>query len=157
MIRVSRRRFLTAGAILATTGAAAIVALDGRHLFYAALTEDFTGDTLTAPEAHRLAMAGEITLIDIRRPDEWAATGSAAEAQRLDLRRDDFLDALAAAVNGDPDAPIALICARGVRSARLGNRLREAGFTRIIDVPEGMLGSSAGPGWVARGLPVARG
>lgn len=33
-------------------------------------------------------------------------------------------------------------------------RLRAAGFTQIIDVPEGMLGSGAGPGWLKRGLPV---
>jgi hypothetical protein len=35
-------------------------------------------------------------------------------------------------------------------------RLAEAGFTGIVDVPEGMLGSSAGPGWLARDLPVVR-
>jgi len=32
--------------------------------------------------------------------------------------------------------------------------LEKAGFTRIVDIPEGMLGSSAGPGWLARDLPV---
>jgi len=152
-MHLSRRKVLIAGAALAA-GGAAFVALDGRNLFYAALTEDFAGDTLTAPQAHDKAQSGTITLIDIRRPDEWAATGSAAGAIRLDMRRADFTDALTAAVGGARDAPIALICARGVRSARLGNALRTAGFTRIIDVPEGMLGSSAGPGWIGRGLPV---
>lgn len=156
MARLTRRRLLFAAATLAV-GAAAVVAAGGQNLFYSALTEDFTGDTLSAPEANERAMSGAITLIDIRRPDEWAASGSAAGALRLDLRRDDFLEALALAVEGDRTAPIALICARGVRSARLGNRLRDAGFTRIIDVPEGMLGSAAGPGWIARGLPVTRG
>ncbi|MCX8952452.1 rhodanese-like domain-containing protein, partial [Ruegeria sp. NA] len=38
----------------------------------------------------------------------------------------------------------------------LSNRLIEAGFTNIIDVPEGMLGSAAGPGWVRTGLPVRK-
>nr|WP_245398639.1 rhodanese-like domain-containing protein [Oceaniglobus trochenteri] len=130
------------------------VALDGQNLFYSALTEDFGGDTLTPPQAHDMAMANSIVLIDIRRPDEWARTGSAGPALRLDLRREDFIAALDGAVDGNRDAPVALICARGVRSARLANHLRAAGFTRIIDVPEGMLGSSAGPGWIARGLPV---
>ena len=34
------------------------------------------------------------------------------------------------------------------------DHLREAGFTNIIDVPEGMLGSGAGPGWLKSGLPL---
>jgi len=156
MSHPTRRRFLTTGAIFAA-GAIGFVAFEGQNMFYAALTEDFTADTLTAPEAHEKALSNAITLVDIRRPDEWAATGSAGGALRLDLTRDDFTEALAAAVNGNRDAPIALICARGVRSARLGNALRAAGFTRIIDVPEGMLGSSAGPGWINRGLPITPG
>lgn len=152
---LSRRKLLvTAG--LAAFGAATFVAADGQNLFYAALTEDFPGGTLTVQEAHAKAIAGEITLVDIRRPDEWAATGSGEGAQRLDLRRDDFTDAMATLVGGDLNAPIALICARGVRSARESNRLQEAGFTNIIDVPEGMLGSRAGPGWLGAGLPVVK-
>jgi hypothetical protein len=31
--------------------------------------------------------------------------------------------------------------------------LKKAGFTQILDVPEGMQGSGAGPGWLSRGLP----
>lgn len=128
----------------------------GRALFYAAVAETPPGATLSAEEAHRQAGTGEILLIDIRRPEEWAATGSAEGAVRLDMRRDDFIAALESLAQGDRDRPIALICARGVRSARLANRLAAAGFTRIIDVPEGMMGSLSGPGWLARGLPVDR-
>jgi rhodanese-related sulfurtransferase len=32
--------------------------------------------------------------------------------------------------------------------------LRKAGFTQVYNIDEGMVGSSAGPGWIARGLPV---
>ena len=74
----------------------------------------------------------------------------------IDMRRPDFTDALRAEIVGREDVPVALICARGVRSARLSQRLAEAGFTNIIDVPEGMLGSGAGPGWLKRGLPVVQ-
>ncbi len=77
-------------------------------------------------------------------------------AVAIDMRRQDFLQALNAAVAGDLTAPVALICARGVRSARLTRALVEAGYSRIIDVPEGMLGSASGPGWLAGNLPVAR-
>lgn len=117
------------------------------------LNPQFEGDALGPEDAHRLAVAGDIHLIDIRRPDEWARTGSGEGAVRIDMRDDDFVDQLLA-VAGDADAPIALICAGGVRSARLSNRLTEAGFTNIIDVPEGMVGGRYGPGWINRGLPV---
>lgn len=136
--------------------AGGFVAADGQNLFYAAITEDFPGGILAADAAHAKAIAGEITLVDIRRPDEWARTGSGEGAVRIDLRRDDFVDVVRAAAGGNLGAPIALICARGVRSARTSNQLIDAGFTNIIDVPEGMLGSSAGPGWLARGLPVVK-
>jgi rhodanese-related sulfurtransferase len=111
---------------------------------------------LTAPQAFSQAASGKITLIDIRTPEEWAETGSGAGAKRLDMRRDDFAAALDKILGGDRYRPVALICARGVRSSRLSRVLREGGYTNIIDVPEGMMGSYAGPGWLERGLPVAR-
>ena len=151
-MRLSRRVLLGGGVL----GAGAVVVAANPNWFYSLITEDVDGTTLTAPEAHAAALAGDIILIDIRRPDEWAVTGSGEGAHRLDMRRDDFEVALAALTGGNTDAPVALICARGVRSARVANRLAEAGFTRIIDVPEGMLGSAAGPGWIRRGLPVVK-
>ncbi len=113
-------------------------------------------EVLTATEAFAKAATGKITLIDIRTPEEWAETGSGAGAKRLDLRRNDFAAALDKILGGDKSKPVALICARGVRSSRLSRVLREAGYSNIIDVPEGMLGSYAGPGWLERGLPVTR-
>lgn len=109
---------------------------------------------LSAPDAHAAAVAGQIILVDIRRPDEWARTGLGAGAVPIDMRRTDFVDALLVHTGGRTDAPVALICARGVRSRGMSARLRAAGFTTIIDVPEGMLGSGAGPGWLKGGLPV---
>lgn len=121
--------------------------------FWALLTPANTGAVLSVSAAHRQALDKEIVLIDIRRPDEWIATGIGQGAQPLDMRRKDFVDALGAIVNGDLDTPVALICARGVRSARMTQRLAAAGFTVILDVPEGMLGSRLGPGWLASDLP----
>jgi rhodanese-related sulfurtransferase len=141
---VSRRNVLALGAVF---GVAAVAG-------YSQVYPSFDGRAIDAAEAHAMAQAGQITLIDIRRPDEWAATGTGDGAQPLDMRRDDFVAALSTLVKGDRNAPIALICARGVRSARLANQLTEAGFTQIINVPEGMLGSTAGDGWIASGLPV---
>lgn len=118
------------------------------------ITAEASGDgVLSTPDAHRAALAGDIVLIDIRRPDEWQRTGVGEGAVPLDMRREDFTDALLIRTEGRRDTAVALICARGVRSRGLSARLREAGFTNIIDVPEGMLGSGAGPGWLKRGLP----
>lgn len=144
---------LTRRALLLGGGLAAGLAVAGTlH----ARRDRFAGDEMTPVEAFEAAGSGKLLLIDIRRPDEWEATGIADGARPLDMRRDDFAEALAALTGGDLDAPVALICARGVRSDRTGARLAEAGFTRIVDIPEGMLGSSAGPGWLERGLPVVR-
>ena len=109
---------------------------------------------LSTPDAHRAALAGDILLIDIRRPDEWQGTGVGEGAIPLDMRREDFTEALLERTGGRTDAPVALICARGVRSRGMTARLTKAGFTNIIDVPEGMLGSGAGAGWLKRGLPI---
>jgi rhodanese-related sulfurtransferase len=106
------------------------------------------------PTAYKLAQSGQITLLDIRRPDEWRKTGSGQGAHRLDLRRKDFISVLDDIVASDRSKPVALICARGVRSNRMSQKLIKAGFTNIIDVPEGMLGSKAGPGWIKRKLPL---
>ena len=114
----------------------------------------FDGDTIDPPMAHKLAQSSEITLRDIRRPDEWARTGSGQGAHRLDMRRKDFISALDALVAGDRSKPVALICATGVRSNRMSEKLKNAGFSNIIDVPEGMMGSKAGPGWIKRKLPL---
>ncbi len=116
----------------------------------------FDGNAIDPPTAHKLALAGKITLLDIRRPDEWKKTGSGEGAHRLDLRRKDFITVLDGMLAGDKSKPVALICARGVRSNRISQKLIKAGFTNIIDVPEGMLGSKAGPGWIKRNLPLNR-
>ncbi len=142
---VSRRWFLLGVAVAIPAGAFA---------YQKIMHPVFDGDALTPPQAYELAMAGKITLIDIRRPDEWEKTGSAGGGHRIDMRDDDFVAQLMAITGGKKDLPVALICAAGVRSARLSNRLTEAGFSHIINVPEGMLGSRAGPGWIERKLPV---
>lgn len=113
----------------------------------------YEGGSLSVAEAHAQAQSGAVTLIDIRRPDEWKLTGIGEGAHPIDMRRKDFVQALADLVGPDRTVPIALICARGVRSARMSKKLTEAGYVSVIDVPEGMLGSVAGPGWLAQNIP----
>lgn len=146
-LRMSRRGLLVlCGASIVTGGAVAAQ-------WYNILAENGEA-TLSPPDVHKAARAGELILIDIRRPGEWAGTGIGEGAYPLDMRRADFETELLNLTGGDASRPVALICARGVRSRRMSERLAAAGFTRIIDVPEGMLGSGAGPGWLKRNLPV---
>ena len=142
-----RNLLIGGGALVVVGGGAAFAARD----YVMRVSE--VGDLLTPQEAHQLAIAGDILLIDIRRPDEWTKTGVGEGANPIDMRRDDFVAALNGLTGGRTSAPVALICARGVRSRRMTEMLKAAGYSRIIDVPEGMLGSRAGPGWLKRALP----
>ncbi|WP_425091048.1 rhodanese-like domain-containing protein [Tropicimonas sp. S265A] len=143
MALISRRAIL-AGVGIAAAGAVA----------YTAVRAPGSDRTLmTPPEALEAARRGDILLVDIRRPDEWEETGLAEGAIPIDMRREDFADALAHA-RAASNRPVALICARGVRSRRLTAVLTDADIGPIIDIPEGMLGSLAGPGWLKRNLPV---
>ncbi len=144
----SRRWILGAGAIGVAGGGA--FATKWFNIFADASVEG----ALTVEEASNQASSGDIFLIDIRRPDEWKRTGVGASAIPIDMRRKDFEDVLQTILREQGERPVALICARGVRSDRMSQRLAKAGFTNIIDVPEGMLGSGAGPGWIRRELPI---
>mgnify|MGYP002626579920 CR=1 FL=1 len=112
---------------------------------------------MPADEAAALAAGGELTIIDVRSPREWRETGVPEGASRVTIHHpggmEGFLAEVLEAVEGDRERPIAFICAAGGRSSAAQQLAREAGFTEVADIDEGMLGSGAGPGWIARGLP----
>lgn len=145
----SRRTFLLGGSAVVATGGA-VFGSRWFNIFADASAEGM----LTIETAYAQAEAGSIYLLDIRRPDEWTRTGIAAPAIPLDMRRKDFEVTLQAIFEASGERPVALICARGVRSDRMNERLAQAGFSDILDVPEGMLGSGAGPGYIERDLPL---
>ncbi|MDP1927890.1 MAG: rhodanese-like domain-containing protein [Thiobacillus sp.] len=117
-----------------------------------------SGPTLTAPDAYARTQAGTLTLIDIRHPDEWRQTGVAKGALRIDMTNTQgepgFTREVTAEMGGNKNAPIGLLSLAGNRGANAQQILRKAGFTQVYNVREGMQGSSAGPGWIARGLPM---
>lgn len=112
---------------------------------------------ISAAEAQALFEQGEITLIDIRRPDEWRKTGVATGATRINMQHPQGLQGFAQevfdTVGGNLDAPIVLICRTGNRTSRIQPILTQAGFTNVRHVPEGMLGNRHSSGWIAQGLP----
>ena len=116
------------------------------------------GANITARQAHPLVKTGRISLIDIRLESEWRVTGIAEGAIPVTMHQpmSRFLAELAAhGITPDSERPIALICARGVRSHRLQAALERVGFKHVIDVGDGTLGSRHGPGWRPSGLPMS--
>ncbi len=107
--------------------------------------------------AHKAALAGDIILVDIRRPEEWLETNVAEGAIGLDMTDDSFVASLVALRRANPETPIALICRTGNRSGYVTTALAKQGFPRLVDVSEGMAGGTNGPGWLKRGLPTYRG
>ena len=116
------------------------------------------GPTLSAPDAYAQAQAGKLTLIDVRTPDEWRKTGVAQGALRINMANAQgeagFIRQVEAALGGNRNLPVGLIGLAGNRSANAQKVLRESGFTHVYNIKEGMLGGGAGPGWIARKLPV---
>lgn len=115
---------------------------------------------IAADRAAALAGAGRLVLVDIRTPAEWAQTGVPAGAALVPLTegpqtlRPDFVADLDRILGGARDRPVALVCRTGGRTAFARRLLLTEGFTAVLDVSEGMIGSAFGPGWLARGLPV---
>lgn len=113
-----------------------------------------TSDIWSAGQAYEALIADQIRLIDVRSRAEWDETGVAEGAWAISLHEDRFPERLFAARELADGRPVALTCATGGRSGSVMRSLRQAGYTGFIDVSEGMLGSSLGPGWIATGLPV---
>ncbi|MFZ1415935.1 MAG: rhodanese-like domain-containing protein [Defluviicoccus sp.] len=96
---------------------------------------------------------GGITLIDIRRADEWRATGVIAGSHLITAfdaegrLRPTFLAEVAAV--SAPDRPVALLCRSGNRSAAAARLLTaQSGFRTVYSVAGGM------NDWLREGRPV---
>lgn len=101
-------------------------------------------------------MDSGVTLIDVRRPEEWRETGVVAGSERLTFVDASgrvppgFLDRLSGLA--DKDKPVALICRTGNRTDVLARHLVEQlGYTRVYNVRDGITG------WIGEGRPVDRG
>ena len=110
-------------------------------------------DTLSVQDAHKMALNGDVLLVDIRTPGEWRDTQIGSSAVPISMHNSGFLENLLSATGSDKSKPIALICATGGRSQWLQQQLTRRGYEKIYDVAEGMIGSPAGPGWLKAGLP----
>lgn len=116
------------------------------------------GEVMSPTEAHEKAKKGEIVLVDVRTPDEWKQTGLPASGHAITMHqnRQEFVKQLDAALGGDKSKPLAVICRTGNRTGSLVGPLEKAGYTRVIDISEGMVGGRNGQGWIRSGLPVRK-
>ncbi len=96
----------------------------------------------------------DIVIIDVRRPDEWAKSGTIPGSHPImffDRKGQYDVAAWLAKVDAlvDRDQPIALICALGVRSSNIAGLLdKRLGFTQVHNVTGGMVP------WVEQGRAV---
>ena len=112
---------------------------------------------LTAREACRMweASPDEVTLVDVRTPEEFALIGHAEAAWNIPVgfityQRIDGKFEYGAKMNPDfvtqvegiakPDDTLLLMCRSGGRSAMGVNQLAAAGFTNVYNITDGMEG-----------------
>lgn len=94
--------------------------------------------------------AGELVLIDIRTPAEWADTGVATGAVQLDMTSADFVASVSKVMSENPNKKLAFICQSGGRSGSLTSQMEASGITNTINVTGGT------SQWIADGLPITK-
>lgn len=100
-------------------------------------------------------IAQGVPVYDVRRPDEWRATGVVEGSQTLTYvdksgrANPGFMPRFAAEVG--KDKPVILICRTGNRTDKLARELMEQhGYTKIYNVRDGITG------WIAEKNPVVK-
>jgi rhodanese-related sulfurtransferase len=112
--------------------------------------------SISVREAHERAKAGTSVLIDIRRPEEWADTGVAEGAIKLDMTSPLFEARLATIRSENPGKPIDMICRTANRTRDVQMQLSRRGWTNLVNVRGGMLGNPGNPGWLDEKLPLQK-
>ncbi|WP_411129107.1 rhodanese-like domain-containing protein [Streptomyces sp. x-19] len=97
---------------------------------------------LSPVEARRRVVDGELTLVDVREDDEWAAGHPAGAVHAA-------LSTLPASLSDLPDGPLAFVCRTGKRSMQGGAQAIRVGRSSVHSVTGGL------EAWEAAGLPVA--
>ena len=113
--------------------------------------------SVSVRQAHARAKAGQSVLVDIRTPEEWADTGVAEGAIRLDMTTPGFEIRLAAIRAENPGKPIDLICRTANRTRQVQDALTRRGWRDLVNVRGGMLGNPTDRGWLDETLPVVPG
>lgn len=92
--------------------------------------------------------AGEVILIDVRTPAEWAQTGTPAGSHRIALEDKDLVAKAQQLAEANPHASITLSCFSGERARKAAKRLRRAGLVDLAILKGGITG------WIVTSLPL---
>ncbi|MBP2830757.1 rhodanese-like domain-containing protein [Aquimarina sp. U1-2] len=98
------------------------------------MDERATVELITVEEMDSLLKMGEVQLIDVRTPEEYA-DGYIDGAINIDYRNENFEDLIAKV---DKSKPVAVYCGRGGRSGQCSAYMRKAGFKKIYDLDGGI-------------------
>jgi rhodanese-related sulfurtransferase len=90
--------------------------------------------TIDHEEARSLLAAGEVTVLDVRTPGEYAQLGHIPHAWLLPVD----LIASAPAVLPKDDRPVLVYCEHGVRSVAASQLLSAAGIDRVLNLADGL-------------------
>lgn len=112
-------------------------------------------------EASVKSKTGIVQIIDVRNSWEWKKTGVPKGAWTITIHGPKglagFVSDVIGAVGGNKSKPVALICARGARSAQAAASLKLSGFQNVWNIREGILGNKQdGIGWLKQKLPVEK-
>ncbi len=113
-----------------------------------------TLETVSVREAHQESSTGKAILVDVRRPDEWASTGVPAGAVLINMGDPDFLSRIESLTNGDRTKRILFTCRTGARSGNVQAALSQMGYSDVVNVRGGFMGTPADIGWSQADLPV---
>ena len=111
----------------------------------AAAPDVFGAPSLPAPEAARLLARGEVTVLDVREPEEFRQIRIPG-ARLLPLR-----DLAQRAAEIDPGRPVLMVCTVGERSGAAVRALREAGYANVYNLKGGLMA------WLNERLPTEQG
>jgi rhodanese-related sulfurtransferase len=112
-------------------------------------------ESVSVTEAYQEVQAKSAILIDVRRPDEWEATGVPEGAHLLTMNDPDFLQSIEALSGGDKTKRLLFTCRTGARSGSVQQALLNIGYSNVVNVRGGFIGNGIDPGWSQAGLPVA--
>lgn len=112
-------------------------------------SEELPVPVISPSQANAKTIRGDLVLIDVREPHEWAVDGTPAGSRCVALQSVNFIDDVTLLVDDDKAASIAVCCRSGMRGKKAAKLLQDAGFTDVVNVEGGMMR------WVSEKLPVS--
>ncbi len=102
-------------------------------------------------DAHNGQKAGDIIIIDVRDPHEWAQTGRPQCSHPISMNDPDLVDTVKKLASKHPKAKITVSCKSGMRAAAAAKVLGKVGVENLAVLTGGIVQ------WNAEELPIDRG